>query len=159
MFRIRLISPDPTRRTFIRDGLEFYAGRLRPHCAFELIEPRTPPVREGGRGAVAAARRRATALVRERLTPSHQLLQLDVDGRPLSSEDFADRLGDWRATLPGLDIALGGAHGLEPLPGTFRLSLGPWTLPHELARLVVLEGLYRAFTILSGHPYHKGRTS
>lgn len=156
MFAVRLITVDPTRRDFIRRGVGFYVQRLKRFCDFELLELRSPPVREGGKGAVAAARRRAAEAVAAKLKTEHQLVQLDPRGKILSSEAFAARLDDWRLARAGLDLALGGAHGLEPLPGAFRLSLGPWTLPHELARLVIAEGLYRAFTILSGHPYHKG---
>ncbi|MBD3400258.1 MAG: 23S rRNA (pseudouridine(1915)-N(3))-methyltransferase RlmH [Candidatus Coatesbacteria bacterium] len=156
MFAVRLITVDPTRRDFIRRGVGFYLQRLQRFCDFELLELRSPPVREGAKGAVAAARRHAAEAVADKLKAEHQLVQLDPRGKVLSSEAFAARLDDWRLTRTGLDLALGGAHGLEPLPGAFRLSLGPWTLPHELARLVVVEGLYRAFTILSGHPYHKG---
>jgi len=156
MFSVRILTVDPSRRDFIRRGVDFYTRRLSQYCDFELLELRSSPVREGGKGAVAEARRRTAELISARLKPEHRLVQLDPRGKTLSSEEFAARIDDWRLNRSGVDFALGGAHGLEHLPGAFRLSLGPWTLPHELARLVVVEGLYRAFTILNGHPYHKG---
>jgi len=84
---------------------------------------------------------------------------LDIDGKRWSSEDVAQALDRWR--LAGRDqvVIIGGAVGVD---GAVRAradsvwSLGPLTLPHELARVVVVEQLYRATTILQGTPYHKG---
>jgi 23S rRNA (pseudouridine1915-N3)-methyltransferase len=84
---------------------------------------------------------------------------LDLDGAGWSSEQVAEQLQRWR--LDGRDHALiiGGAVGVSPAVrdrAATRWSLGPLTLPHELARVVVTEQLYRAATILRGEPYHKG---
>jgi 23S rRNA (pseudouridine1915-N3)-methyltransferase len=88
------------------------------------------------------------------------LVLLDSSGKELSSEQFAKFLGDYqdRNPLP-LVFALGGADGFgEPTRAAAQvtLSLGKMTLAHELARVVLLEQIYRAFTILKGHPYHSG---
>ncbi len=90
----------------------------------------------------------------------HVLVLLDSKGRQLSSEEFAKFLGDHqdRNPLPLL-FAIGPANGFSGparQSATLILSLGKMTLAHELARIVVLEQLYRAFTILKGHPYHLG---
>ena len=88
------------------------------------------------------------------------LVLLDSGGKQLSSEELAKFLGDHRDRHPGpLLFAVGPASGFsEPTrqAATLRLSLGRMTLAHELARVVLLEQLYRAFTILNGHPYHLG---
>lgn len=85
---------------------------------------------------------------------------LDSRGRQLSSETFADWLGRERdAGAQFLVFAVGPADGWAEssrLRATLVLSLGPMTLAHTLARLVVAEQVYRAFTILAGHPYHSG---
>ena len=73
---------------------------------------------------------------------------------------MARRLGRWREAARPLALVIGGSSGLaESLleEAAARWSLGPPTLPHELARVVVVEQVYRAFTILRGEPYHKGR--
>ena len=90
----------------------------------------------------------------------HTLVLLDGRGKQLSSEELAKFLGDHqdRNPLPLL-FAVGGADGFsEPArqAAALVLSLGKMTLAHELARVVLLEQLYRAFTILKGHPYHLG---
>lgn len=92
--------------------------------------------------------------------PRHALVLLDGRGKQLSSEELAKFLGDHqdRNPLPLL-FAVGGADGFtDPTrqAATLTLSLGRMTLAHELARVVLLEQLYRAFTILKGHPYHLG---
>jgi len=155
MFTVRLLTVSPTRRDFVRDGLAFYIERLNRFCDFHLVEVREPPLKEGDKGGLEWARRRATATLNAKRTGGFASVQVDPKGRQLTSEEFAAWLDEARLTKPGLDIILGGAVGLEPMKVDLVLSLGPWTLPHELARLVVIEGLYRAFTIITGHPYHK----
>lgn len=90
----------------------------------------------------------------------HTLVLLDSRGKQFSSEELAKFLGDYRERNPlPLLFAVGPADGFsEPArqAATLILSLGKMTLAHELARVVLLEQLYRAFTILSGHPYHVG---
>jgi len=92
--------------------------------------------------------------------PRHTLVLLDEQGRQLSSEELAKFLGGYqdRNPLPLL-FAVGAADGFTDQArqaATLVLSLGRMTLAHELARVVLLEQLYRAFTILKGHPYHLG---
>lgn len=92
--------------------------------------------------------------------PRHTLVLLDARGEQLSSEDLAKFLGDYhdRSPLPLL-FAVGAADGFSDQArqaATLVLSLGRMTLAHELARVVLLEQLYRTFTILKGHPYHLG---
>jgi 23S rRNA (pseudouridine1915-N3)-methyltransferase len=90
----------------------------------------------------------------------HVLVLLDSNGKQLSSQDLSKFLGDHqdRNPLPLL-FAIGPANGFSDearQSATLVLSLGRMTLAHELARVVVLEQLYRGFTILKGHPYHLG---
>nr|MBA3912661.1 23S rRNA (pseudouridine(1915)-N(3))-methyltransferase RlmH [Terriglobales bacterium] len=90
----------------------------------------------------------------------HVLVLLDSAGKQLTSEELAALLRDHqdRNPLP-LVFAVGGADGFSPearRQAAMILSLGKMTLAHELARVVLLEQIYRAFTILKGHPYHTG---
>jgi 23S rRNA (pseudouridine1915-N3)-methyltransferase len=155
VFTVRLLTVSPTRRGFVRQGLDFYTERLRHFCNFHLVELREAPLKEGEKGGTEWVRRRSTVSLAAKRRNDFASIQVDARGRQLSSEEFAEWLGWARGAKPGLDFILGGAVGLEPIKVDLRLSLGPWTLPHELARLVVVEGIYRAFTILEGHPYHK----
>ena len=79
---------------------------------------------------------------------------LAADGRQLSSEAFAAWLQDRRVQARPLCFVIGGAFGLDLPAADLRLSLGAMTLPHQLARVVLVEQLYRAHRILAGEPYH-----
>ncbi len=106
------------------------------------------------------ALRDEAALLKLQRTLRSTLVVLDCRGKPLSSEDLAKFVGDYqdRNPLPLL-FAVGPADGFSDQArhaATMVLSLGRMTLAHELARVLLLEQLYRAFTILKGHPYHLG---
>jgi 23S rRNA (pseudouridine1915-N3)-methyltransferase len=95
----------------------------------------------------------------ERQKDRHKLILLDSRGKQLSSEELAQFLERERVQAIPLLFAIGGADGFSDQArrqAAFVLSLGRMTLPHELARVVLLEQLYRAFTILKNHPYHLG---
>ena len=88
------------------------------------------------------------------------LVLMDSRGKEMSSERFAEFLGKYQESNPlPLVLAIGGADGFSSetrLAAQHSISLGKMTLAHELARVVLLEQVYRAFTILKGHPYHSG---
>ena len=87
-----------------------------------------------------------------------QVVACDVSGRSRTSEEFARWLQDLRERAVDVSILIGGAYGLDDAVksrAAASIALAPWTLPHELARLVLAEQLYRAGTIIRGEPYHK----
>ncbi len=95
----------------------------------------------------------------ERQKERHRLVLLDSRGKQLSSEELAQFLDREQLQAQPLLFAIGGADGFSEQArraASFVLSLGRMTLPHELARVVLLEQLYRGFTILKNHPYHVG---
>jgi 23S rRNA (pseudouridine1915-N3)-methyltransferase len=96
---------------------------------------------------------------RSKKQQSHKLVLLDASGRQFSSEEFAAFLQREQVNAVPLLFAIGGSDGFSDemrQHAGFILSLGKMTLPHELARVVLLEQLYRAFTIMAKHPYHLG---
>jgi 23S rRNA (pseudouridine1915-N3)-methyltransferase len=94
-----------------------------------------------------------------RLPEGAHIVLLDARGKGMRSEDFAEMLGSLREVgTKDLAFVVGGPDGLSPLPGKKAgrsLAFGPQTWPHLLARVLLSEQLYRAFTILAGHPYHR----
>jgi 23S rRNA (pseudouridine1915-N3)-methyltransferase len=98
--------------------------------------------------------------LRDKSRPAPTLVLLDSRGKQFSSEEFAEFLENHQDRNPQpLVLAIGPADGFSEAarkPASNILSLGKMTLPHELARVVLLEQVYRAFTILKGHPYHSG---
>jgi 23S rRNA (pseudouridine1915-N3)-methyltransferase len=110
---------------------------------------------------LAGARLRTVeaALLLKALPEKAQLIALDGGGEALSSESFAKRLGQAHEAAPTmLAFAIGGADGLGAdvmARAAWQLSLGPMTWPHLLVRAMLAEQLYRAASILAGHPYHR----
>jgi 23S rRNA (pseudouridine1915-N3)-methyltransferase len=96
----------------------------------------------------------------DKLPDGAHVILLDAKGKGMTSEDFADMLGALRdAGTRDLAFVIGGPDGLHPLPGKKAgrsLAFGPQTWPHLLARALLTEQVYRAITILAGHPYHRG---
>ena len=94
-----------------------------------------------------------------KLPDGAHIILLDAKGKGMTSEDFADMLGALRdAGTKDLAFVIGGPDGLAPLPGKKAgrsLAFGPQTWPHLLARALLTEQVYRAMTILAGHPYHR----
>ncbi len=129
-------------------AIEDYAGRIQKFIPIHIVEVREESVTDRQR------QRRQTAESR-RLKERRQSIVsviLDPDGKMLSSEEFAA----WLEKAPGdIEFVLGGPEGFDLPDATLRLSLGRMTLPHELARVVLLEQIYRALTIQRRHPYHK----
>jgi 23S rRNA (pseudouridine1915-N3)-methyltransferase len=141
-------------RALFRAPADEYIRRLQRYSRVEEIE-----VREARAGTPAEARERDAAALRSRVPAGATLVALARTGSPWSSPELARRLGGWQERGRPLVLAIGGSHGLAPeflSSATERWSLGPGTLPHELARVVALEQLYRSFAILRGEPYHKG---
>lgn len=152
--RIRLISVGRDRSGLFEPAVKEYAGRLAHYCKFELLElPEAKKARDPRRAMEEEAE-----TILSRLRPGEILVALDERGRGYSSQAFADQLA--KLLEQGRDIAfvIGGAEGLaEAVRQQARLvvSLSPMTLPHRLARVVLAEQLYRAFTLLRNEPYHR----
>jgi 23S rRNA (pseudouridine1915-N3)-methyltransferase len=90
-----------------------------------------------------------------RVPAGAHIILLDAKGKGMTSEDFAEMLGALRdAGTRDLCFVIGGPDGLAPLPGR-SLAFGPQTWPHLLVRAMLAEQIYRALTILAGHPYHR----
>jgi 23S rRNA (pseudouridine1915-N3)-methyltransferase len=152
--KIKIAWIGKTKEPAIQSLTDEYLKRISRYVAVEGITLRDEAAllemcgRSSGRRGKAASAGKCT------------LALLDSRGKECSSEQFASFLADYqdRNPLP-LVFALGGADGFGEAAraaAQFTLSLGKMTLAHELARVVLLEQVYRAFTILKGHPYHSG---
>jgi 23S rRNA (pseudouridine1915-N3)-methyltransferase len=142
-------------RPYYRQAFDDYARRLQRYVTFREHE-----VREASRASTVKAQRSEEAeRLSARLAEGSNLVALARVGAGWTSADLAKQLERWLLAARPLTFVIGGSHGLDSSLVTraaARWSLGPLTLPHELARVVVGEQLYRAFTILRGEPYHKG---
>jgi 23S rRNA (pseudouridine1915-N3)-methyltransferase len=151
--KVRLASFGQTRSDPLGSAVKDYAARLSHYVQFELIQL---PAQRAGR-ANANKSGEAAALFRK-LRPRDWLVTLDESGKQLSSRDLSVFIAEAQNQSHDLLFAIGGDEGLseEALKRShLTLSLSRMTLPHRLARLVLIEQLYRAFTIHRGEPYHK----
>lgn len=152
--KVRLLSVGRDRSGLFEPGVQEYAARLAHYCRFELVE--LPEARKAKDVPGAIAEEGAGIL--SKLKPGEALVALDERGKALTSRGLAEWLG--KAQGQGRDVAfvIGGAEGLAEevrRKAALVVSLSAMTLPHRLARLVLAEQLYRAFTLLRGEPYHR----
>lgn len=138
-----------------RDAADEYLKRLRPYASIDAVEV---PDQDLSGDEARAVSTEAEALARA-VPAGAYLVGLEIGGTARSSEAFSEWLaGHLHAGRPAVAFLVGGAAGLDPALAERcdeRLSLGPMTLPHQLARVVLLEQLYRAFRILRNEPYHR----
>ncbi len=139
--RIRVLAVGKLRKPWLQEGALLYLKRLP---GLEITE-----LRDGGMAREAQA-------IRAALRPGEELVVLTEEGQSFTSQAFARRLEGSGSSR--LAFVIGGADGLEPAlkaQAAWALSLSPMTFPHELARLMLLEQLYRALSIQQGGPYHR----
>ena len=140
------------------DAIAEYEARAGRYWSLEVVEVRAEKA-GGGRSPEEIMAREGERL-RAALDPQLESIALTREGRAWSSADLARHLDELAVRAhPGAAFIIGGALGLEETlvrGATRRLSLSAMTLPHDMARLLLAEQLYRAGTILRGEPYHKG---
>ena len=160
MFSMTIVAVGKLKEPFYRDACAEYAKRLAAYCRLELIELAEHRLPEDPSPAqIAAGLAREAAAIRARVPKGAWVCVLTPEGSTLSSEELAERLRTVK-TGGGASACfiLGSSFGLDPavkgLAG-LRLSLSPMTFPHHLARVMLLEQLYRAETIQAGGRYHK----
>lgn len=143
-----------------RDGnlaaaIREYETRASRYWPLEVHEVREEPARSGSADLV---REREGERLLAAIPSGAQVIACELKGKVYTSEAFATWLQQVREQARDVAILIGGAYGLGDVVlrrATMSLALAPWTLPHELARLVLAEQLYRAGTIQRGEPYHK----
>lgn len=154
--RISLLAVGTRLPAWIGDGFETYRKRLPGHIQLELQE--IPSGARSGRDRVSSARAEEAERILRRVDDSDLLIALDERGREWSTMELASELERWLAEYPRVALAVGGADGLDQAcrKRAQRLwSLSRLTLPHGMVRVVVAEQLYRAWSLLAGHPYHR----
>ena len=157
---VHVICVGRLKEKFYADAAAEYVKRLGGYCRLRLTElPEERLPQNPSRAQIDAALEREGAAIREKLPAGAAVAALCVEGELLSSEALADRLARWTAGGAGtLAFVIGSSHGLHPSVkalARLRLSMSPMTFPHHLARVMLLEQLYRCFKIEEGSGYHK----
>lgn len=160
MFEITLITMGKLKEKFYLSAAAEYEKRLKAYCRFQILElpefrlPENPTPAE-----IAAGLEREAEIIFSKIPKGAWFCVLTPEGKIISSEALAEKIKDVK--LSGRSSAcflIGSSFGMSPrvkAAANFQLSMGPMTFPHHLARIMVLEQLYRAEAIQAGSKYHK----
>jgi 23S rRNA (pseudouridine1915-N3)-methyltransferase len=152
--KLRVVAVGKDRSGLYAPAVEEYAKRLTRYVKFELVE--VPEARK--HAGTPMAKEEEAAALSAKLGPRDRVIALDERGDELTSALFAQRVQRWLERGADVSLLIGGSDGLAPAllaRADERLAVSRFTLAHRLARLVLVEQLYRAMTILRGEPYHK----
>ena len=159
MMTVSLLAVGKLGEAFWVQAAAEYEKRLRAFCKLQTIEideyrlPAKPAPAD-----IQKALEREGADILAKLPPRAKVVTLCIEGKPLSSPQLSDFLTDAAGVTSQLAFVIGGSHGLweeVKQKSDLRLSFSPMTFPHQLARIMALEQIYRSFSIGAGLPYHK----
>ena len=154
--KLRIVALGHRMPAWVAAGFGDYARRLPREFALDLVELKPEP-RERGRTSVQILAAEAS-----RIAPAcgtFQRIALDEHGEAWSTREFASRLGRWRDAGSDVAFVIGSADGLASDVKTHAaavMAVSAMTLPHGLVRVLLAEQIYRAVSVLAGHPYHRG---
>lgn len=154
--KVKLIAVGTKMPNWVEQGYQEYAKRLPREFSLELVE--IPPGNRGKNADIERAIRKEGELMMAKIHPSDHVVALEVLGKPWSTEQLAEQAERWK--MSGQDVALlvGGPEGLAQeckQRANQQWSLSPLTLPHPMVRIILSEQIYRAWSLLQGHPYHR----
>ena len=160
MFEITLITVGKLKEKFYLSAAAEYEKRLRAYCRFTIIElPETRLPEDPSPAEISAGLEKEATLILSKIPKNAWFCVLTPEGKNLSSEDLAERIA--QVKISGKSAAcflIGSSFGIAPQvksAADFQLSMGKMTFPHHLARIMVLEQIYRAEAIQAGSKYHK----
>ncbi len=160
MLSVRLICVGKLKEKFYREACAEYEKRLKGYCKLEIIElteQRLPD--KPSQGEIDAALAKEAEAIRGKIPNGAMVTAMCIEGKELSSEAFAKTLTDrMNSGVSCMCVLIGGSCGLDEAlkkSASLRLSMSPMTFPHHLARVMVLEQIYRALNIAAGGKYHK----
>lgn len=154
--KIRLLAVGTKMPAWVEEGVNTYRKRLPRDFTLEIEE--IPLGQRGKNADVAKARGQEAERIRQKLKGDEYLVALEVKGKPWSTHALAQEADQWRMLGKDIVLLVGGPDGLDPslsAQADKAWSLSPLTLPHPLVRIMLAEQLYRAWTLLVGHPYHR----
>lgn len=154
--RLHVIAVGNRMPAWVSQAYQEYARRMPPECRLELTE--IVPGRRTRKADVARILDDEGRRMLAALPAASRVITLEVDGESWDTRGLARRLGEWLQTGQDIALLIGGPEGLPSAcreRAELSWSLSPLTFPHPLVRVVLAEQLYRAWTLLSGHPYHR----
>jgi 23S rRNA (pseudouridine1915-N3)-methyltransferase len=153
--KIRLIAVSRADEDFIKEGVDYYVSRIKRYNDFDITILKASNSQDGLVNSKQEAKQ-----ISQRISKVDTLIALDENGKQFSSDSFSQFiLKQQEQATKSLVFVIGGSYGLDETvleAAQYKMSLSSMTLPHQLARLIFVEQLYRAFTIIKGEKYHHG---
>lgn len=155
--KIKIIALGKIKEKFLKDGIEEFLKRLTPYANVEILE--LSPIEIKDENLTQKALEQEGYKILENIKPNSYVITLEILGKQLSSEDFAQKINE--ITISGIGelvFVIGSSCGISPLVSqraSFKLSISKMTFLHQFARLLLVEQIYRAFKILKNETYHK----
>jgi 23S rRNA (pseudouridine1915-N3)-methyltransferase len=154
--KIHLLAVGTRMPAWVSDGYDQYARRMPPDCRLELTE--IPAVQRGKNADIKRIVEQEGKKLLTSAPKKSQIIALNTEGKSWSTEQLAQQLDRWMQQGSDLALLVGGPEGLHTSclqAASQQWSLSPLTFPHPLVRIIVAEQLYRAVSLLRGHPYHR----
>ncbi len=158
--KITIVAVGKLKGKYLKEGISEYSKRLSRFCELQIIEVEDEQAPENlSVSQEEQVKRREAERIIKRVKEGSVLIVLDLKGKKLSSEEFSDKLNSFFISGKShITFVIGGSLGLDEelvRKADFSLSLSDMTFPHQLARLILLEQVFRAFKILNNETYHK----
>lgn len=158
--KITIITVGKLKEKYLKDAIAEYSKRLSKYCKLEIVEVADEKTPENASEVVEdAIRSKEAERILKYVKEDAFVITLEIAGKQLTSEEFADKIGQLGVRgISHIIFVIGGSIGLgkEVLAKSdFALSFSKMTFPHQLMRVILLEQVYRSFRIISGEPYHK----
>lgn len=154
--KIRLFCVTHKTPAWVKEGYEEYAKRIPPAYSIELVE--IPAEKRTPTANTKRLMEREGEKILGMIKQDELVVALNIKGEKWSTEKLAQQLAEWHQDGRNIALLIGGPEGLAPAcleRANVHWSLSPMTFPHFLVKVILAEQLYRAYTILTGHPYHR----
>lgn len=154
---IKIIAVGKIREKFIFSGVEEFVKRIQPYCSLKIVEIEAETLKNISQ--IEKAMKIEGEKILSAINENAFTVTMEISGKQFSSEEFAEKIQD--INIQGINqlvFVIGGAYGLYDdvkQRSDLHLSLSKMTLPHQMARLLLLEQIYRSFKIINNEPYHK----
>lgn len=159
MLGLTIITVGTLKESYLRDAAAEYEKRLGAFCRLTSVNLKEEKLPDSpSEGQIETALRKEGERILAQMPKKSYKIAMCVEGKQLSSEELADKLGQIGSTHGEVCLVIGSSHGLDPSVKNacdMRLSVSKLTFPHQLMRVILLEAVYRGFNILKGTHYHK----
>jgi 23S rRNA (pseudouridine1915-N3)-methyltransferase len=154
--RVQIVAIGDRMPGWVEQGYHEYIKRIGSGFTVELAE--ISPEKRGKSSDVQRIMQKEAGRMRQSIPKGNYIVALDRDGRSWSTEDLANHIAEWQQDGTNISILIGGPEGMSQElldKADVRISLSAMTFPHPVVRIILAEQLYRAYSILNHHPYHK----